>query len=89
MTIRLVLVDAPGISELGRWTGQGIGRFTSPGKISFRGSLLFRVPSGEKLPLFNNMVGVFEYEVDEEGNRSSKVWEWKWEEQLIILLLNI
>ncbi len=59
------------------WTGQGIGRFTSPGKISFRGSLFSRAPSEGKLSSFNNVVGVFEYEVDEEGNCSSKVWEWK------------
>ena len=59
------------------WTGQGIGRFTSPGKISFRGSLFFRAPSAGKLSSFNNVVGVFEYEVDEQGNCSSKVWEWK------------
>jgi hypothetical protein len=59
------------------WTGQGIGRFMGPGKISFRGSLFFRAPSGGKLSYFNNLVGVFEYEVDEEGNCSSKVWEWK------------
>ena len=58
------------------WTGYGIGRFTSPGKISFRGSLFFRAPSG-KLSYFNNLIGVFEFEVDEEGNCSSKVWEWK------------
>jgi hypothetical protein len=58
------------------WTGQGIGKFTSPGKISFRGSVFFRAPSG-KLSSFNNVVGVFEYEVDEEGNCSTKVWEWK------------
>ena len=28
--------------EMATWTGQGIGRFSSPGKISFRGSLFFR-----------------------------------------------
>ena len=59
------------------WTGQGIGRFTGAGKISFRGSLFFRAPQGGKLSYFNNLVGVFEYEVDGEGNCSSKVWEWK------------
>ena len=30
--------------EMATWTGQGIGRFTGPGKISFRGSLFFRTP---------------------------------------------
>ena len=60
------------------WTGQGIGRFTSPAKISFRGSLFFRTASrGKKLSSLNNLVGVFEYEVDEQGNSSTKVWEWK------------
>jgi hypothetical protein len=29
------------------------------------------------LSFLNNMVGVFEYEVDETGNCSSKTWEWK------------
>lgn len=58
----------------------GIGRFTGPGKVSFRSSLFFKTPltsEGGKLSYFNNMVGVFEYEVDEAGNCSSKVWEWK------------
>ncbi|HJY15161.1 MAG TPA: hypothetical protein VJ225_03955 [Nitrososphaeraceae archaeon] len=62
------------------WTGQGVGRFTGPGKVSFRGSLFFRTPSaseGGKLSFLNNMVGVFEYEVDETGNCSVKTWEWK------------
>src|SRR5918995_4923401 len=62
------------------WTGQGIGRFTGPGKISFRGSVFFRIPStfeGGKLSDLNNMVGMFEYELDEAGNCSVKTWEWK------------
>lgn len=62
------------------WTGQGIGRFTGPGKVSFRGSLFFKIPStseGGKLSYLNNIVGVFEYEADENGNCSSKTWEWK------------
>jgi hypothetical protein len=65
--------------ELATWTGQGIGRFTGSGKISFRGSLFFRTTStGEgKLSSLNNLVGVFEYEVDEQGNVLSRVWEWR------------
>jgi len=27
------------------WTGQGIGKFTAPGKVSFRGSIFLRTPS--------------------------------------------
>jgi hypothetical protein len=61
------------------WTGQGIGRFTAPGKISFRGSVFYRTIStgGGKISFLNNVVGVFEYEMDEQGNSSTKVWEWK------------
>jgi len=61
------------------WTGQGIGRFTAPGKISFRGSVFYRTNStgGGKISFLNNVVGVFEYEMDEQGNSSTKMWEWK------------
>ena len=34
-------------------------------------------PSGTKLASLNNMVGVFEAEIDTNGNFSEKVWEWK------------
>ncbi|MGA7370232.1 MAG: hypothetical protein WBX01_13985 [Nitrososphaeraceae archaeon] len=42
--------------------------FTGPEKISFLGSLSIRAASGGKLLSFNNLVGVFKYEVDEERN---------------------
>jgi hypothetical protein len=63
--------------EMVTWTGQGIGRFTAPGKIRFVGSLFFSTSSTGKLAFLNNMVGVFEYEADELGNTSAKSWEWK------------
>ena len=62
------------------WTGQGVGRFTGPGKVSFRGAIYFRTPStseGGNLSSLNNGVAVFEYEADEMGNCSAKSWEWK------------
>lgn len=59
------------------WTGQGIGRFVSQGRIRFAGSLFFRTSSSGQLGFLNNLVGVFEYESDEQGNSSSKIWEWK------------
>jgi hypothetical protein len=62
--------------EMATWTGQGVGR-TDRGGVSFRGSLFYRTNSTGKLSFLNNLVGVFEYEVDEEGNTSAKVWEWK------------
>jgi hypothetical protein len=62
------------------WTGPGIGGITGPGKVSFRGSLLFRTPStseGGKLSYLNKIMGVSEYEVDEAGNCSAKTWKCK------------
>ena len=46
------------------WIGQGVGRFTSSGKIRFTGSLLFSASSNGKLAFLNNLAGVFEYETD-------------------------
>jgi hypothetical protein len=71
-----VLMSKDG-QEMATWTGQGIGRFTSPGKTRLTGSLFFKTPSTGKLAFLNNLVGVFEYESDESGNTSAKVWEWK------------
>ena len=71
-----VLMSKDG-QEMATWTGQGIGRFTSPGKIRFTGSLFFSTSSTGKLAFLNNLVGVFEYETDESGNTSAKAWEWK------------
>jgi hypothetical protein len=60
------------------WSGQGIGKFSGPGKVSYRGAIYFRSASeGGKLSSLNNKVAVFEYEVDEMGNCSAKSWEWK------------
>lgn len=68
--------------EMATWTGQGIGKTTGR-RNRFRGSIFFKTspeaqfPSGGKLLFLNNMVGVFEFETDEQGNCSAKVWEWK------------
>ena len=61
------------------YTVRGIGRFPSPGKIRFHGSVFYRTnpTSGGKLSSLNNVVGVFEYNEDEQGNCSVKVREWK------------
>jgi hypothetical protein len=59
------------------WTGQGIGRFVSQGRIRFAGSLFYRTSSSGQLGFPNNLVGVFEYESDEQGNSFSRIWEWK------------
>jgi hypothetical protein len=47
--------------DMATWTGQGIGRFTSPGKIRFTGSLFFSASSNGKLAFLDNIVGVWEW----------------------------
>jgi hypothetical protein len=78
-----------GEPEMVAYTGEGIGRFDSSGSIKWRGSVITRKqyysktsrPSsnqGEgKLSFLNNMVGIFESEIDAAGNFSEKIWEWK------------
>jgi hypothetical protein len=59
------------------YTAEGIGRFVGPGKIRFVGSVFYSTASTGKLAFLNNLVAVFEHEVDESGNVSNKMWEWK------------
>jgi hypothetical protein len=58
------------------WKGSGLGTFKEHGAISYRGILYYRTTS-EKLARLNTVAGVFEYEVDAQGNTHTKVWEWK------------
>jgi hypothetical protein len=64
-------------SEVVTWKGSGIGRMTGGGRMSWRGAIYYSTTSTGRLSSLNNVVGVFEYEVDEVGNTSAKVWEWK------------
>ena len=57
------------------WTGEGIGRMIPPG-IKWRGAIFLTSATG-KLEFLNNMVSIFEAEIDMEGNFSEKSWEWK------------
>jgi hypothetical protein len=68
-----------GSGETATWTGQGVGHLIQGGRVSYRGSLFFRAgdSSTGKMSFLNNIVAVFEYEVDESGNTTAKVWEWK------------
>jgi len=63
--------------EIATWTGSGIGRFTGQGKIRFHGPLFYRTYSTGKLAFLNNLVGVYETQIDENQNFLYKVWEWK------------
>ncbi|MFQ5930028.1 MAG: hypothetical protein ACE5MK_10030 [Acidobacteriota bacterium] len=57
--------------------GQAVGKPTGSGSAaSWRGAVYFHT-SSERLSKLNGIAGVFEYEVDENGNTDAKVWEWK------------
>lgn len=63
--------------EMITYTGEGIGRPGSSGNVKWCGSLFFRRSSGSKLAFLSNMIGVFETDVDGDGNFTEKAWEWK------------
>jgi hypothetical protein len=58
------------------WEGYGTGKFTGGGGVSWRGSIHYRTTS-ERLARLKDIVGMFEYEVDETGKTTGNVWEWK------------
>lgn len=62
--------------EIISWKGQGVGELTPSGGVSYRGSLYYDTQA-DNLRGLNKIVGVFEYEVDADGNTSSDVYEWK------------
>jgi hypothetical protein len=59
------------------WTNQVVGNITSEGTIITRGVGIWSTPSttGE-LAFMNNMITVFEVQIDMEGNLSAREWEW-------------
>jgi hypothetical protein len=65
--------------DLATYTAEGIGRYDASGVLNWRGAIFFEASSeGEgKLGFLNNLVGVFEAQVDAEGNFTDKIWEWK------------
>ena len=65
-----------GNSEMVTLEGEGIGRITANG-VKWRCAIFYRTASTGKLSFLNNTVGLFEAEVDEDGNFTEKIWEWK------------
>lgn len=63
--------------QIATFTGEGIGRFDSIGVLKWRGALFFHTNSEGDLQFLDNLVGVFESDVDTNGNFTDKVWEWK------------
>jgi hypothetical protein len=65
-----------GESDLVSYTGEGVGRLTCSGTI-WHGAILYRTPSTCKLSFPNDVVGLFEADMDAEGNFSENIWEWQ------------
>ena len=72
---RGVLVGTDG--QMATWTAQGLGRYISGRVVRFRGSAFYRTDSTASLAFLNNMMAVFEFEMDERGNTSARNWEWE------------
>jgi hypothetical protein len=62
--------------ESATWKGQGVGKFTKTGGVSYRGAVYYSSAS-PKFARLNSVAGVFEFEADADGNVHSKLWEWK------------
>jgi hypothetical protein len=57
---------------------RGIGRFTGPAKVAFRGAALYGPDGTGELSFLSNMVIVFEAEVDQTTRTLMvKGWEWR------------
>ena len=63
--------------DVATYSGEGIGKFDALGVLNWRGSIFFETSSEGKLRFLNNIVGVFEAQVDAQGNFTDKTWEWK------------
>ena len=58
-------------------TEYGVGKSLGQ-KVVWRGSAFYRTTASTRLSFLNNLVGVFETEVDNvSSDVSEKVWEWK------------
>jgi hypothetical protein len=55
----------------------GAVHFCMSGSIKWRGSHFYSTASNGKLVFPDNVVGLFEVEMDVDGNVSGKIWEWK------------
>jgi hypothetical protein len=63
--------------DIATYTGEGIARADASGVLKWRGAVFFETSSEGKLGFLNNIVGVFEAQVDAQGNFTDKTWEWK------------
>ena len=61
------------IHLIGSGVSQSVGAVSA---IHYRGAVCFNTTS-ERYSKLNSIVGVYEYDVDADGNTTAKIWEWK------------
>jgi len=62
--------------DIATWKGQGVGVLGENGAVSYRGAVYHQSGSA-KFTRLNTVAGVFEYEVDADGNTTAKLYEWR------------
>jgi hypothetical protein len=55
----------------------GIGWSTGKGRKASKRGVFFHLTKAQKLARLNKVVGMYEYESDEKGDWTAKIWEWK------------
>lgn len=74
-----IIMTKDGNESIG-FTGHATGYNTgNGGKMRYIGSIFFKASSStkEKLAFLNNVLGVFENNIDESNNSEIRLWEWK------------
>ena len=64
------------------WTSQSVGNLAQGGNIIVRGATIWSTPSSSsttssELAFMNGVIGLFEMEIDRQGNLSVTEWEWE------------
>lgn len=71
-----VITSADG-SETANYTFIGVGNVTEEGQPVFHGAAAYGTNSTGELSFLNNILGIFNVEIDPTGSFVSNEWEWK------------
>ncbi|MFI8519415.1 hypothetical protein ACIGEZ_16495 [Streptomyces sp. NPDC085481] len=58
------------------WHGSGVGRIDEAGTVHWRGAIFYETAAAE-LSRLNGIAGVFEFETEDSGKATAKIYEWK------------
>jgi hypothetical protein len=68
--------------DVASWTTQSVGSLASEGNIIVRGATFYSTPpssTSSELAFMNGVIGLFEMEIDIQGNLSVTEWQWEGE----------